>query len=61
MARSGQDSKRSVKVPSLEDWAKAKEREDKRLSRLPFIKKLRILEQMKEIVWDKGRQSEAGR
>ena len=55
MARSGQDSRRSVKVPTLEDWAKAKEREDRKMSKLPFIKKLRILEQMEEIVWDKER------
>lgn len=55
MARSGQESRRSVRVPNLEDWAKAKEREDIKLSKLPFIKKLRILEQMEEIVWDKER------
>lgn len=49
--------RRSVKVPSLEDWAKAKEREDEKLARLPFIKKLRILEQMEDIVWDKKRST----
>ncbi|MDP2917344.1 MAG: deoxyribonuclease V [Dehalococcoidia bacterium] len=45
---SKQDSKQSVKVPTLEDWAKAKERRHKKQENIPFIQKLRILDKMRQ-------------
>lgn len=47
------DSRRSIKVPTLEDWAKAKERSHLQKARLPFIQKLRILDNLKRdaIAW----------
>ena len=48
MAYSKKDSERLIKVPTLDDWIKAKERYHKRMTKLPFIKKIRIIDKMNE-------------
>ena len=46
MAPSAKNSSRSVKAPTLQDWIAAKERGHAKEARLPFIKKIRIIEAM---------------
>jgi len=48
MAHSKQDLRDSVKVPTLEDWIKVKEKSHKKMTRLSFIKKLEILNQVEK-------------
>lgn len=48
--------RRCVKIPTLEDWAKAKEQLHLQKTKLPFIQKLRILDNLKRdaIDWEKS-------
>lgn len=48
MAHSDRSCKKSCKVPTEESWAKAKEEMHQRAERLPFSKKLQILNQLRE-------------
>jgi len=48
MAHSKRGSNHSVKVPTLDDWIKAKKRSHKKMAKLPFIQKIRILEEMQK-------------
>jgi hypothetical protein len=50
MVSSRKGLNRSIKVPTLEDWAKAKEQKSKTQAHLPFIQKLRILDRMRQNV-----------
>lgn len=43
------DSHHFIKVPTLSSWAVMKAREHDKSTKLPLIKKIRILEQMCEI------------
>ncbi len=43
---------RSIKVPGLKEWAAMKVKAHHDKSRLPFIKKIRILEKMTRIVYE---------
>ena len=58
MTHSRVNSEKSCKVPTEESWGKAKEKMHQRMERLPFIQKLRILDNMKrdEIRWSRRRK-----
>lgn len=58
MTHSKQDSKDSVKVPTLDDWIKAKEASHKKMVKLSFIKKLKILDRLKEVNSGTDRQED---
>ena len=46
MVHSKKDSMDLVRVPTLDDWIKAKELSHKKATKLSFIKKLEILDKM---------------
>ena len=51
--KSGKGLKLSVKVPTLETWSKAKQKRFEIDSKMPFIKKLRLIEKSSPIDWEK--------
>ena len=50
MVHSKKDSKDFVKVPTLEEWIKTKEESHKKIAKLPFIKKLEIIDRMESSI-----------